>query len=80
MKSFVTSQPAEDFLDLCLVLMTSPVGRTTVWNNKEVIIQGRALERITYDIQEPFSSRSPVPDSVGFAKNVISITYSSSVQ
>jgi len=30
MNSLVRSKPADDFLALCLVLMTSPEGRTTV--------------------------------------------------
>ena len=32
MKSFVVSNPAEDFFDLRRVLITSPEGKTTVYN------------------------------------------------
>jgi hypothetical protein len=57
MKSFVTSNPAEDFLARLRVLMTSPLGRTTVCNKN--VKTGVAIERCTREVEEPFGLRGP---------------------
>lgn len=63
MKSLVVSNPADDFLALCLVLMTSPLGSTTVYIFYE-FLHLNAKHKPTYRIKEPFSLRSTVSHGI----------------
>ena len=67
MKSFVVSNPAEDFRDRLRVLTTSPDGRTTVC----VIVRSQYLgerwdvvRQQTYHIEKPFALGSTISYSV----------------
>ena len=65
MKSFVVSIPAEDFLARRRVLITFPFGNTTVYSPPSVARQCDNLHR-AYNIQKPFSTSRPIPDSVSY--------------
>lgn len=64
MNSFVVSNPADDFLALLRVFMTSPLGRTTVYEkaSQETGSQGKDID--SYQVKKPFSLGSTISDSI----------------
>lgn len=84
MNSLVRSKPAEDFLDRCRVLMTSPEGRTTVYEivaafskggNSKLQIYATHMPIIkdrseqTYSVEEPFPLGCSIPHGIRFEKD-----------
>jgi len=63
MNSFVKSGPAADLRALERVLMISPFGSTTVYGAAIKPLR-REPVRPPYNVEEPFSSSSPIPNRV----------------
>lgn len=64
MKSFVVSNPVEDLRARRRVLMTSPLGSTTVCRMRKV--SGDCVLRCstTYDVEEPLAPRRAIPHGI----------------
>jgi hypothetical protein len=71
MKSFVVSNPVDDFLALCLVLMTLPEGSTAVCNigrtvSQRIVFYERRRWKNANHVKEPLAFCSAVPHRVRY--------------
>lgn len=63
MKILVMSIPADDFRARRRVLMTLPLGSTTVYE-QVLVVEWSAVVEVTYNVEKPFSPRGTVPNGI----------------